>query len=276
MGSVEPTWTEGFIISAFRANGENPTFVKIMRDKLTGTPAGYCFVHFASEDIARMVMHKLNGKVIPNSSPPTRFKLNYVGNNSKFSGSSSDREHSLFVGDLSQDVDDLALYKCFSARYRSIRTAKVVLDNHGFSKGYAFVRFAAEADQAKCVKEMNGYVGLGSKPIKVSSATPRSKSNSNDSSISSSNTVPTYDYAQAYYASAAWQNYSWQSNYYLPNMMSYDSFYQTPSFEGSDGMELIDHTSSVNVEEMNQAVLGRDMDFWDSIENSKWSPVEAV
>jgi len=36
----------------------------------------------------------------------------------------------------------------------------------------------------------------------------------------------------------------------------------------------LDHTSKVNVDELNEAVITRDLDFWDSIEASKWSPVE--
>jgi len=55
--------TEVFIMNSFRASGEEPTRVKIMKDKNTGDAAGYCFVHFDSEETARTVLHKLNGKV---------------------------------------------------------------------------------------------------------------------------------------------------------------------------------------------------------------------
>lgn len=115
--------TESFLMNAFVKMGENPTAIKIMRNRLTGEQAGYCFVHFTSDEVARTAMHKLNGKVIPNSSPPVRFKLNHAGpNNRPVVG--QDKEYSLWVGDLSPDIDDYTLYKCFASRYQSIRTAK--------------------------------------------------------------------------------------------------------------------------------------------------------
>lgn len=113
---------EIFISNAFRSLGEIPLRVKIMKDKASGDAAGYCFIHFDSEDTARTVLHKLNGKVIPGSSPPVRFKLNYAGINNKLANSPDD--FSLFVGDLSMDVDDYQLFKCLGSRYPSLKTAK--------------------------------------------------------------------------------------------------------------------------------------------------------
>jgi len=61
--------TETFVKNAFEKLGEAPMGVKIMRNKFTGEPAGYCFVHFKTDEIALDAMHKLNGKVIPGSNP---------------------------------------------------------------------------------------------------------------------------------------------------------------------------------------------------------------
>ena len=49
--------------------GENPTSVKHKKNKFTGEPAGYCFVHFPTDEMALNAMHKLNGKVIPQTTP---------------------------------------------------------------------------------------------------------------------------------------------------------------------------------------------------------------
>ena len=49
-----------------------------------------------------------------------RFKLNH----SSTRGNNTDKEYSLWVGDLTPDVDDFALYKTFGSRYNSIKTAK--------------------------------------------------------------------------------------------------------------------------------------------------------
>ena len=61
--------TETFIRNAFEKAGEVPQSVKVMRNKFTGEPAGYCFVHFSTDEMALDAMHKLNGKVIPGSTP---------------------------------------------------------------------------------------------------------------------------------------------------------------------------------------------------------------
>lgn len=113
--------TETFITTAFRKMGENPLNVKVMRNKFTGEPAGYCFVHFATDEEAIDAMHKLNGKPIPGTSPVVRFRLNNASNTGR---SLLDREFSVWVGDLSPDVDDYNLYRVFSSKYNTIKTAK--------------------------------------------------------------------------------------------------------------------------------------------------------
>lgn len=38
--------TESFIMAAFHRMGQRPLAVKVMRNKFSGEPAGYAFVHF--------------------------------------------------------------------------------------------------------------------------------------------------------------------------------------------------------------------------------------
>jgi RNA recognition motif-containing protein len=66
--------------------------------------------------------------------------------------------------------------------YSSIRSAKIVLDVvTGQSKGYGFVRFVDESEQQRALEEMTGeiwyerriLISSGSKPIRVSIATPK-------------------------------------------------------------------------------------------------------
>ena len=82
---------------------------------------------------------------------------------------------SIWVGDLTPEVDDFALYNYFTQRYQTVRCAKVVLDDGGFSKGYGFVRFGSEGEQQHALAHMSGEVGLGSKPIKVSMANQKNR-----------------------------------------------------------------------------------------------------
>lgn len=215
--------SENFIMAAFRKMGEDPQTVKLMRNKYTGEPAGYCFVHFQTDEIAVDAMHKLNGKPIPGTNPIVRFRLNSASNQSKLPG--NEREFSVWVGDLSSDVDDYSLYRVFSTKYTSIKAAKVILDGSGFSKGYGFVRFGLEDEQKAALYEMNGFIGLGSKALKICNAVPKPKTaltssttstttTSAASMLSSSYGTGGTDYSQYYDPSAYWQGYSSWPGYY--------------------------------------------------------------
>ena len=81
---------------------------------------GYHY-RFPDDFSALTAMHKLNNKIIPNSNPPTKFRLNHTSLGGK---QAMDRDYSLWIGDLSPDVDDYTLYKGFASRYPSVRLAK--------------------------------------------------------------------------------------------------------------------------------------------------------
>lgn len=94
----------------------------------------------------------------------------------------------------------------------------VILDSSGFSKGYGFVRFGSEDEQKDSLTTMNGYIGLGTKALKICNAVPKPKGAlTSPSTTSSTSTTATYttattDYSQYYDPSAYWQNYtSWQT-----------------------------------------------------------------
>ncbi|KAJ7424605.1 tRNA selenocysteine 1 associated protein 1 [Willisornis vidua] len=152
---------ENFVSRAFATMGELVLSVKIIRNRLTGIPAGYCFVEFADLATAEKCLHKINGKPLPGATPAKRFKLNYATYGKQPDNSP---EYSLFVGDLTPDVDDGMLYEFFVKVYPSCRGGKVVLDQAGVSKGYGFVKFTDELEQKRALTECQGAVGLGSKP----------------------------------------------------------------------------------------------------------------
>ena len=45
---------------------------KVIKNKFTGEAAGYGFINFINDHVALTAMHKLNGKLMPSSSPPVR------------------------------------------------------------------------------------------------------------------------------------------------------------------------------------------------------------
>ena len=60
---------------------------------------------------------------------PVRFKLNHQSTRLM----PGEKDHSVWVGDLTPDVDDLSLFKFFSARFQSVKSAKGTSDSCGGS-----------------------------------------------------------------------------------------------------------------------------------------------
>uniref|UniRef100_A0A3B4XH82 tRNA selenocysteine 1-associated protein 1 n=1 Tax=Seriola lalandi dorsalis TaxID=1841481 RepID=A0A3B4XH82_SERLL len=132
MGNLESYMDEKFITRAFSTMGEQVVNVRIIRNKMTGGALGYCFVEMTDEATAERCLRKINGKALPGATPPTRFKLNRA----TFGKQESGQMYSLFVGDLTPEVDDGMLYEFFYNRYPSCRGGKVVLDSMGNSKSW--------------------------------------------------------------------------------------------------------------------------------------------
>ncbi|XP_050352859.1 tRNA selenocysteine 1-associated protein 1 [Nymphalis io] len=288
MGSLEPNMTESFIMAAFHRMGQRPLAVKVMRNKFSGEPAGYAFVHFQTDEGAMDAMHKLNGKPIPGTFPVVRFRLNTASREAR-ANMQQEREFSVWVGDLSPDVDDYSLYRVFAAKYSSIKTAKVILDSSGYTKGYGFVRFGNEDEQRNALYAMNGYTGLGTKPLKICTAVPKPKgATTTQISTTPVTTTATYssgtEYNHYYDPSAYWQNYSAWSGYYGQGDQS-AAVQATPVVDSTqaavlkaqnDDLALVDHKKIIDVDQMNQEFLDPELSLWDALESSQWFPYEII
>ncbi|EGZ10705.1 hypothetical protein PHYSODRAFT_520170 [Phytophthora sojae] len=170
MGDIQMHWDETFISSLFASAGEQPV-VKLIRDKVTGYPAGYGFLEFPTQRGAQQVLDTYNGQVIPNTMH--RFRMNWGAGGRRIETSD---DHSIFVGDLAPDVTDELLLSTFNSRFTSVRGAKVVMDPvTRMSKGFGFVRFGSKEEADQALQTMNG-VYCSSRPMRVSVATERSKS----------------------------------------------------------------------------------------------------
>jgi RNA recognition motif-containing protein len=189
MGELEPWVDENFIRSLWFGMGEQVN-VKMIRDKFTGSNAGYCFVDFTTPEAAAKAL-QLNGQMIPNSSRP--FKLNWASGggladrryvptfqpklvfNNWHSRDDRGPEYSIFVGDLGPEVNEFALMSLFQNKYPSCKSAKIMTDPiTGLSRGYGFVRFTSEEEQQRALTEMQG-VYCGNRPMRISTATPKNK-----------------------------------------------------------------------------------------------------
>lgn len=289
MGDLEPYMDEPFIKQAFTTMGETIIYVKIMRNRYTGQPFGYGFVEFESEDIALRVLHRVNGKMIPNSSPAKRFKLNHANH-----GHPYNKEFSLFIGDLSPEVDDLSLYKAFSSWYPSCKVARVVLDNTGRSRGYGFVRFSEETEQRHALIQMQNFSGLGSKPIRVSLATPKNRPTPSGDLSPMANAgdygqygyQPSYDQYQNYYQ--GWTDYSQYYSAYGASTAGYTGYgpmdpsqqvdpqqaYQVAYDPLASDNSVEEHDATIDINQLNQAYLDKCDEVFEELDASRWAPAE--
>jgi RNA recognition motif-containing protein len=173
MGELEPWVDEAFIRSLWYGMGENVN-VKMIRDKFSGSNAGYCFVDFPNPQAAAKAL-SLNGSMIPNSNRV--FKLNWASGGGLADKSRDDRgpEYSIFVGDLGPEVNEYVLVSLFQNKFQSTKSAKIMTDPiTSMSRGYGFVRFGDESDQQRALTEMQG-VYCGNRPMRISTATPKNK-----------------------------------------------------------------------------------------------------
>jgi len=176
MGELEPWYDENAIRIIWSQFGENVT-VKLIRDKFSGVNAGYCFVDFGTPSAAAKAL-SLNGQPIPNTQRV--FRLNWASGGGLID-KRDDRgpEYSIFVGDLSPEVTEFSLLQLFQSRYPSCKSAKIMTDpTTNASRGYGFVRFSDESHMHRALAEMQGYF-VGNRPIRISTATPKSKPGQN-------------------------------------------------------------------------------------------------
>ncbi|KAM4538801.1 tRNA selenocysteine 1-associated protein 1-like [Odontesthes bonariensis] len=285
MGNLETYMDEKFITRSFSTMGEQVVSVRIIRNKMTGGALGYCFVEMTDEATAERCLRKINGKALPGANPPTRFKLNRA----TFGKQDTGQMYSLFVGDLTPEVDDGMLYEFFYNRYPSCRGGKVVLDSMGNSKGCGFVQFPDERLQKRALDECQGAVGLGGKPLRLSLAANNLRNKQQQQSehkqswqSNQSGYRNTYDqynqYQQqgypGYYPS--W-GYDQASGMYGYNYQQYDYSQYPPPQESEavpedDGLE--DHSLELDVVEANRKFMELSEELYDALIECQWQPAE--
>ncbi|XP_019443147.1 PREDICTED: polyadenylate-binding protein RBP47C'-like isoform X1 [Lupinus angustifolius] len=173
VGDLYHWMDENYLHRCFASIGEISS-IKVIRNKHTGLSEGYGFVEFSSHATAEKVLQTYAGILMPNTEQP--FRLNWATFSTGDKGSDNVPDFSIFVGDLAADVTDSLLHETFSAKYPSVKAAKVVFDvNTGRSKGYGFVRFGDDNERNQAMTEMNG-VYCSSRPMRIGAATPRKSS----------------------------------------------------------------------------------------------------
>ena len=151
----------------------------------------------------------------------------YQSNNSNKEDTSN--HFHIFVGDLSNEVNDEVLLQAFSA-FGSVSEARVMWDmKTGRSRGYGFVAFRDRGDAEKALSSMDGE-WLGSRAIRCNWANQKGQpSISQQQAMSSMGMTPTTPYGHHHFPTHGMQSYemvvaqtpAWQTTCYVGNLTPY-------------------------------------------------------
>ncbi|XP_047960885.1 29 kDa ribonucleoprotein A, chloroplastic-like [Salvia hispanica] len=164
--------------------------VEVIYDKATGRSRGFAFVVMSSVEEAEAAVEQFNGYELEgralrvNSGPPPPKRESSFGGrerssygNSSFGAPRGGRErfgntNKIYVGNLSWDVDNLALESVFS-EHGDVQEARVVYDrDSGRSRGFGFVTYSSAEEVNRAVESLDG-TELEGRPIRVSPAEDR-------------------------------------------------------------------------------------------------------
>jgi nucleolysin TIA-1/TIAR len=135
----------------------------------------------------------------------------------------------IFVGDLSNEVNDEVLLQAFSA-FGSVSEARVMWDmKTGRSRGYGFVAFRDRGDAEKALSSMDGE-WLGSRAIRCNWANQKGQpSISQQMQMAQMGMTPTTPYGHHHFPTHGVQSYDmivqqtpqWQTTCYVGNLTPY-------------------------------------------------------
>jgi len=117
----------------------------------TGASRGYGFVHFETEEAARLAIEKMNGMQLED-------KVVFVGPFVKRDDRGAGREArftNVYVKNLDASVDDAALAK-LAGEFGEVTSAAVSKDGEGKPRGFGFVNFKDADAAAAAVAALNG------------------------------------------------------------------------------------------------------------------------
>lgn len=230
---------------------------------------------------------------------PRKFKLNYATYGKR---PEPGPEFSVFVGDLTSEVDDYQLHQFFLKKFPSCKGGKVVTDPFGNSKGYGFVKFSDENEQKKALEEFQNASGLGGKPIRISIAVNKgNKTNSyhNQNQTYNSNYQQQY-YQQPYnsyypqWGYDQYNSYNYGYNPYVtpppvpqgimppPPMPPMPPDMQGSTEQSHDATEEVeedpaeDPNPHVDVDMLNKEFMERSEELYDSLMDCHWQALDSV
>lgn len=228
VGGLDPRVTEDVLRQIFETTGHVQS-VKIIPDKTATAPSGfnYGFVEYDDPAAAERGMATLNGRRIHNN----EIRVNWAYQSNNTAKEDTSNHFHIFVGDLSNEVNDEVLLQAFST-FGPVSEARVMWDmKTGRSRGYGFVAFRERADADRALSSMDGE-WLGSRAIRCNWANQKGQpSISQQQAMASMGMTPTTPFGHHHFPTHGVQSYDmvvaqtpqWQTTCYVGNLTPYTS-----------------------------------------------------
>lgn len=226
VGGLDPRVTEDVLRQIFETTGHVQN-VKIIPDKNVGASKGfnYGFVEYDDPGAAERAMQTLNGRRVHQA----EIRVNWAYQSNTSNKEDTSNHFHIFVGDLSNEVNDEVLLQAFSA-FGSVSEARVMWDmKTGRSRGYGFVAFRERQDAEKALSSMDGE-WLGSRAIRCNWANQKGQpSISQQQAMSAMGMTPTTPFGHHHFPTHGVQSYDmivqqtpqWQTTVYVGNLTPY-------------------------------------------------------
>ncbi|KAF2470073.1 uncharacterized protein BDR25DRAFT_325790 [Lindgomyces ingoldianus] len=228
VGGLDPRVTEDVLRQIFETTGHVQS-VKIIPDKnVSGSPFqakgfNYGFVEYDDPGAAERAMQTLNGR--------REIRVNWAFQSNNAAKEDTSNHFHIFVGDLSNEVNDEVLLQAFST-FGPVSEARVMWDmKTGRSRGYGFVAFRDRSDAERALSSMDGE-WLGSRAIRCNWANQKGQpSISQQQAMASMGMTPTTPFGHHHFPTHGVQSYDmvvaqtpqWQTTCYVGNLTPYTS-----------------------------------------------------
>ncbi|KOS18400.1 Oligouridylate-binding protein 1 [Escovopsis weberi] len=223
VGGLDPRVTEDVLRQIFETTGHVQN-VKIIPDK-NAKGYNYGFIEYDDPGAADRAMQTLNGRRVHQS----EIRVNWAYQSNTSNKEDTSNHFHIFVGDLSNEVNDEVLLQAFSA-FGSVSEARVMWDmKTGRSRGYGFVAFRDRPDAEKALSSMDGE-WLGSRAIRCNWANQKGQpSMAQQQAMSAMGLTPTTPFGHhqfpahgiASYEMILGQTPTWQTTCYVGNLTPY-------------------------------------------------------
>ncbi|KAK3114245.1 E3 ubiquitin-protein ligase pub1 [Teratosphaeriaceae sp. CCFEE 6253] len=225
VGGLDPRVTEDVLKQIFETTGHVQS-VKIIPDKnFQSKGYNYGFVEYDDPQCAERAMQTLNGRRVHQQ----EIRVNWAYQSNTTSKEDTSNHFHIFVGDLSNEVNDEVLLQAFSA-FGAVSEARVMWDmKTGRSRGYGFVAFRDRAEAEKALSSMDGE-WLGSRAIRCNWANQKGQpSFTQQQALVQMGMTPTTPYGHHTFPTQGAQSFEmvaqqtpqWQTTCYVGNLTPY-------------------------------------------------------